>query len=101
MGNMLTAEVTIRGIRHVLWHHFGPDAIPLEKQEREGVAGNDPGEWRRTVLMTKERQLYFKANYVFGCLREAAKYTKKGRGSIQSALSATLQVTDDRVLVDR
>src|SRR5262249_27836138 len=28
-------------------------------------------------------------------------YTKKGKGSIQSALAATLQVTDDIVLIDR
>lgn len=85
----------------MLWHHFGPDAIPLEKGEREGVAGNNPGEWRKTVLMTKERQLYILPSYIFGCLRDAAKYTKRGRGSIQTAVSATLQVMADLIPVDR
>lgn len=101
MSNIVKATVKITGVRPLLWHHFGPDALPLEKQERTGVAGHDPQEWRKTVLMTKERQLYVLPTYVFGCLRDAAKYTKKGKGSIQSAVSATLQVTDDIILVDR
>ena len=101
MGNLLTAKVSIAGERPLLFHHFGPDAIPLEKQERTGVAGNDPEEWRKTVLMTKERQLYLLPSYAFGCIRDAAKYTKKGKGSIQVAMSATLQITDDLILVDR
>lgn len=101
MGNLLTAEVKITGTRPLLWHAFGPDAIPLEKQERTGVAGNDPEEWKKTVLMTPDRQLYFDSSYAFACLRDGAKYTKRGRGSIQSLLAATLQITDEMLLVDR
>ena len=101
MANMITARVQIEGVRAILWHHFGPDALPLEKRERTGVAGNDPEEWRRTVLMTPERQLYLDPSYIFGCLRDAARYTRKGKGSIQPALTATLQIVDDRILVDR
>lgn len=101
MANIIHATVTIRGLRPLLWHAFGPDSIPLEKQERTGVAGNDPEEWRKTVLMTADRQLYLLPTYIFGCLRDASKYTKKGKGSIQSAVAATLQVADDLILVDR
>ncbi len=101
MANILSASVTVKGLRPLMWHAFGPDAIPLEKQERTGVAGNDPFEWRKTVLVLPNGQLYVQPSYVFGCLREAAKYTKKGKGSIQGAVSATLQVADDVVLVDR
>jgi hypothetical protein len=101
MNNITLATVTVKGVRPLFWHKFGPDALPLEKQERTGVAGNDPEEWRKTVLVTKTGQLYLEASYAFGALREAARYTKKNRGSIQSAVSATLQVTDDRILVDR
>lgn len=101
MGNILTATVAIKGIRPLLWHHFGPDALPLVKQERAGVAGHDPEEWRKTVLKTKEGQLYIDQSYIFACIRDGSKYTKKGRGSIQSAVSATLQVFTDRVLIDR
>lgn len=101
MSNILRAKVTIKGTRPILWHKFGPDAIPLEKQERTGVAGNDPEEWKRTVLFTKEGQLYLDPSYVFGCLRDASKYTKKGRGSIMTYVAATLQIMDDRILIDR
>lgn len=101
MSNIIKAQVTIRGQRPLLLHRFGPDALPLEKQERTGVAGNDPEEWRKTALVTKQGQLYLEPTYVFATLRDGAKYTKKGKGSIQSAVSATLQVTDDVVLIDR
>ena len=101
MSNILTARVQIEGTRALLWHHFGPDAIPLEKQEKSGVSGNDPSEWRRTVLVTNDGQLYIKPTYAFGCIREAAKYTKKGRGSLMSLIAATLQVTDEMILIDR
>lgn len=101
MGNILTAKVTIKGLRPILWHHFGPDALPLEKQERTGVAGHDPEEWKKTVLKTKDNQLYVDSSYIFACIRDGAKYTKKGRGSIQSMVCATLQVLTDRVLTDK
>lgn len=102
MKNTLIATVTIRGTRPMLWHHFGPDAIPVDgKREKTGVAGNDPVEWTRTVLMTNSRQLFVHSTYIFGMLRDAAKYTRKGKGSIQASVAATLQVCDDIVLVDR
>jgi hypothetical protein len=101
MGNMLSATVRIRGTRPLIWHHFGPDAIPLEKGERTGVAGNDPEEWKKTALIGKEGVLYLLPTSVFSCLREAARHTKKGRGSIQADLSATLQVLDDCLLTNR
>lgn len=101
MPNLLTARVSIRGTRPVLWHHFGADAIPLEKVEKTGVAGNDPEEWRRTVLALPDGHLYFDSTYIFGCIRDGARYVKKGRGSIQEPLRATMQVVDDPICVDR
>ena len=99
--NMVRVRITVRGTRPLLQHAFGPDAIPLEKGERTGVAGNDPSEWRRTMMVTAEGQLYVKGSYVFGCLRDAARHTKKGRGSVQSLVAATLQVEESVILLDR
>lgn len=101
MSNILMARVIIKGVRPLLWHHFGPDALPLEKQEKTGVAGHDPEEWRKTLLVTKAGQLYVDPSYIFACLRDGARFTKKGKGSIQSLVSATLQVMTDKVLIDR
>jgi hypothetical protein len=102
MPNLLQAAITIEGTRPLIWNHFGPEAIPLTKQEKRGVAGNDPDEWRQKVLFDPTtRQLYSLPIAIFSCLREAAKFTKKGRGTLMSDMGATLQVFNDRVLVDR
>jgi hypothetical protein len=101
MANILRAKVSIKGSRPLLWHHFGVDALPLEKQEKTGVAGNDPEEWKKTVLMTPDRKLYIKNSYVFGCLRDGAKHTPRKRGTLQPFIAATLQVLDDLIFVDR
>lgn len=101
-SNVLTATVTIRGVRPLFFHKFGQESIPLEKGEkRPGVPGNTPGEWRGTTFATKEGQLYVDPSYIFGTIRDGARHTKKGRGSIQSDVVATLQCLDDVVLIDR
>ena len=100
-NNIVTAVVRIKGTRPLLFHRFGPDALPLEKQERTGVAGHDPEEWRRTVSVTRDGQLYFDASYGFATIREGSRHIKKGRGSIMTNVVATLQIADDRILVDR
>jgi len=97
----VTVEVTIEGTRPLLWHHFGPDAIPLEAKPRTGKAGNDPDEWKKTVLATEDGQLYVEASYVFACLRAGAKHTPRKRGTMQPFVGATLQVLEDRILIDR
>jgi hypothetical protein len=65
------------------------------------VAGNDPEEWKRTVLVTEQRQLYLEPSYIFASIRDGAKYTTKKRGTLQPLVVATLQVLDDRILIDR
>jgi hypothetical protein len=99
--NIVRAKVRIVGVRALLQHRFTEDLLPLEKQEKTGVAGNDPEEWRKTAMVNKDGQLYLEPTYIFATIRDGAKYTKKGKGSIQSAVAATLQVVDDTVLIDR
>lgn len=101
MGSMVRVRITVLGTKPLLQHAFGPEAIPLEKGEKTGVAGNDPEEWHRTCLVTPEGQLYVRGNYVFGCIRAGSKNIKKGRGSIQALVAATLQVEEMIVLLDR
>jgi hypothetical protein len=101
MANILRAKVEIKGIRPLLWHHFGPDALPLEKKERTGVAGNDPEEWKKSVLMTDDRRLYLRPNYIFGCLRDGAKHTPRKRGTLQPYVAATLQIANSLIFIER
>ncbi len=100
-NNMVRVRVTIKGNRPLLQHSFGPDAIPLEKGEKTGVAGNDPEEWKRSCMVNGEGRLYIRGDYVFSCLRDAAKHTKKGKGSLQAPLAATLQIEEPIILLDR
>lgn len=100
IGNIVTASVTIQGTRPMMWHAFNGEALQIGRKERGGVAGNDPDEWRGTVLFDSQtRQLFIYSTYIFGCLREAAKYTRQGRGTYQTRLAATLQVSDERIFI--
>jgi hypothetical protein len=102
MASILTATIAITGMRPLLWNRFGPDSIPVSgRRERNGVAGHDPSEWRRSVRITGANQLYLDPSAIFSCLRDAARYTPRKRGTLQPLLGATLQVLDERVLVDR
>lgn len=98
---LLKANITIVGKRPILFHSFSMDSIPLEKKERTGVAGNDPEEWKRSVLKTAANQLYVESSYIFGCLRDGGKHVKAGRGSIQPKIASTLVVLDEVILLDR
>lgn len=77
--HLTTATFTIRGTRPLLFHAFGPDVIPADGQkEKSGVAGNDPNEWQKTMLMIEPtRELYLKLTYVFGCLCDSAQHTPR------------------------
>ena len=103
MSNYLVATVTVRGTGPLLQHAFGLDTIPAtgERPSRTGAAGNDPEEWRRSARVTLEGQLYLEPAAAYATIREAAKYTKKGRASLQGPVAATLQILESRVLLDR
>lgn len=101
MSNLLQAEVHIRGTRPLLINHLRPTQDFGKRKEKSGTPGNDPTEWQRTVLMTEERQLYLLPTYIFGCFRDAGKYTKRGHGSLMSLVASTLQVKERRILLDR
>ncbi len=101
MSNMLAATLVISGSRPLLLNRFGSDAIPLSKKERTGVAGNDPQEWKRHVCWNDRRQLFLDGPVVFAAIRDGGRFTKRGRGTLQLAIMAALQVTDDIILIDR
>lgn len=98
---ILKANITLTGKRSILFNHFSRDSIPLEKRELTGKPGNDPEEWKRSILMTKERQLYVEGSYIFGCLRAGGKEVKVGRASMQAKIASTLLVLDEIILLDR
>lgn len=99
MANILQAKVSIEGTRTLAIHHFGVDALPLQAQEKDGVAGNSPNEWKKTVLMDEERQLFLLPTYFFGCIKYGGKTVKRGKGNLLADIASTLQVMDDQIYI--
>ena len=106
MSHIVLANCRIKGNRPHIQHMFSPDSIPLEKQEKTGVAGRDPEEWKRTCQITPDREMFCTPMQLFGLFVAknggAAKHIKKGRmGSILSDMASTLQIIDDVVKLTR
>ena len=101
IGNQLQAHVRIQGTRPLLWNHLKPSESFGRRQRRHGTAGNDPTEWQRNVLMTPRRQLYLLPSHIFGCLRDAAKYTKRDQNNLVNDVVSTLRVVEQQVLINR
>lgn len=102
--SIVRERVTIRGTRELLMHHFTPDMLSDgsgERKAKTGSAGNDPEEWRKSCLFTQDGQAYLPHTYLFSCLVNGAKHTKKGRGSIQPTVAGTLRILDKRILLNR
>ncbi len=94
------ALIGIQGTRPLWLHAFNVGILAPGRQEKTGTAGNDPEEWRKTVLVTENLQLYLPGEYLFGCLRDGSRHTKKGTGSIMSKVSSTLQILSDKVVIE-
>lgn len=98
--NILKAKISVQGTRTLLWNRFNVELLDVETK-KSGVKGNDCEEWKKSVLFTKNRQLYVMPEAIFSCIRDGAKYTRNGRSTMQNVVAATLQVVDTIVLVDR
>ncbi|CAN7383229.1 hypothetical protein [Rossellomorea sp. LjRoot5] len=98
---LTTANVKIKGIRPLIFNLFTVESIPLKKEAKAGVAGNNPEEWKKSFSMTNENQLYLESRHIFGCLRAGGKFIPKSRSTLESDVSATLQVLSERVLLNR
>ena len=56
---IICANVKISGTRPLLFNRFTEDAIPITKQEKWGVPGNNPEEWKKLF------KLLGKVNYTW------------------------------------
>ncbi|WP_150284125.1 hypothetical protein [Rummeliibacillus sp. TYF-LIM-RU47] len=99
--SLIKAEIKIKGIRPLLFNNFSIDSIPLIKKEKSGVAGNNPEEWKKSFQVTDEGQLFLRTDYIYSCLREGAKHTPNGRGTMEPIVSATLQIISDKIFLNR
>ncbi|PEG16424.1 hypothetical protein COO04_09270 [Bacillus toyonensis] len=99
--SIICANVKILGTRPLLFNRFTEDAIPITKQEKCGVPGNNPEEWKKTFQATQQGQLYLDPIYIFSCLRAGGKFISKGRGTLEPEVASTLQVLDNKIFINR
>lgn len=94
------ANIIVEGTRPILWNSFNNELLDI-KSKKSGSKGNSPEEWKKSVLVNDSNQLYILPESIFGCIRDGSKYTKNGRGTMQSMITATLQIADNTILTDR
>jgi hypothetical protein len=100
---ILSVSTAIEGSRPLLWNRFTPEMLQGYgvRREKRGSIGNDPSEWQARVLRMSDGQLYLEPSNVFGCLREAGRFIRVGKGTLLRTISATVQVPCERILIDR
>jgi hypothetical protein len=102
MSNFTTVKVHIKGTRPILFHAFREEVLSETKKVRGGSQGNDPTEWKSTVQMDEKRQLFVTHLNFFAMIKNAAKHTKIGRGTIKDKVGATIQIPPENYyLIDR
>jgi len=55
VSNMVILKSWIEGTRPLLWNAFSVSMLSGEKKRKNGSAGNNPEEWKQTVLTCKMR----------------------------------------------
>lgn len=93
------AQVEIEGTEALLLNAFREEALD-KKKSKSGSTGNNPDEWKTTVVMDENRNIYLPAPYLFAPIKGAGRYTKIGRGNIIAHIAATLKVSPDKILLD-
>ena len=96
---MKKAKIKIKGIKPLIWHAFNKEALSLDAKPTAGKSGNNPEEWKATVLVDPDNKLYVKDSYIFASFREGSKNVKVGRGTLKAKLISCLIVLDTIVYI--
>jgi hypothetical protein len=95
----LSAKVSIKGTSALLLHAFKAEILEA-KTAKGGTTGNNRDEWKKTVLMTGDREIYLPSNYLLNPFKEGAKYVKVGKGNLSKKLVSTLTIPQDKIFLD-
>ena len=76
--SIICANVKILGTRPLLFNRFTEDAIPITKQEKLGVPGNNPEEWKKLFkLPHKDNFIWILFIFSLVYVREESLYLKE------------------------
>jgi hypothetical protein len=94
-----TAMVKIEGTKPILFHTFPLNTFSIDKK-KEGKTGDNPEEWKDTVLMNENRQLYVYNTYLQSAISEGGKEIKAGRGNISKKITSAVEIVEPKILLD-
>jgi len=90
----INALIKVEGIKPLLFHTF-PISILSEKQSKGGEE-----DWKNTVLMDQNRQLYVNNTYVRNAIVDGGKEIKVGKGNLSKKIASTLEVQELKILIE-
>ena len=94
----VSARIQIKGTKSLLFHTFPIDTLDAGKA-KSGTTGKDEKEWKNTVLMTSDRQLYVMGCYLVGAIKAAGKLIKVGKSNMMKKIESCLECDQDVVLL--
>jgi len=91
-------RIEIEGVKTILFNTFPIDTLSASKP-KSGMTGNDEESWKRTVLMTPDRNLFVYNTYLVGSITGGGKHIKVGKGNLSKKVGATLEVVEEKILI--
>lgn len=88
------AKISIEGIKPLLFHTFPIETLSGTASKQ----GED--EWKTTVLMDQNRQLYVMNTYLQNAIIGGAQEIKVGRGNLSKKMASTLEVEEMKVFLE-
>ncbi len=90
----VSAKVSVKGTKPILFNTFPIDRLS-ENRSKSGTTAKNEFEWKDTVLVTKDRQLYVMGCYLVSSIKSAGKLIKVGKSNMMKKIESCLECLDD------
>lgn len=95
----VTAKISVEGTKTILFHTFPMDTFSTNK-EKKGKTGDNNEEWKETVLMNENRQLFVYNTYFQASISEGGKEIKIGKSNLFRKVCGTLEVLESKIFME-
>lgn len=95
----VSAQLAITGIKPILINTFPMDTLD-EGKSKTGTSGKEEMWWKRTILMTPNRELYILSSYLVGSIVNGGKQIKAGKGTLSKKVGSSLECSPEFILLN-